>query len=138
MPDNVSSAKRSRIMASVKGKNTSPEMQVRRTLHQAGFRFRLHRKDLPGKPDIVLPRYRLAVFVHGCFWHWHGCKRSRMPSSNIEYWTSKIERNAHRDEQHLHAIESLGWDHVVIWECELPAAAEALVSHLNLLKLSTI
>ena len=136
LADKVSPKIRSQIMARVKGKNTSAEMQVRRALHRAGFRFRLHRRNLPGKPDIVLPRYGVAVFVHGCFWHWHGCKRSRMPSSNVEYWTSKIDRNMRRDEQHLHALHSLGWDYAVIWECELAAATEALLVRLDRLKLS--
>ena len=136
MADNVSTIRRSRIMGRIGGKNTSCEMHVRQALHRAGFRFRLHRKDLPGKPDIVLPKYRLAIFVHGCFWHWHGCKRSRMPSSNVEYWRSKIERNMRRDERNLRLLESTRWDHVIIWECELPAAAQSLLAHLDCIKQS--
>lgn len=130
MTDTVAPEVRSRIMAAVKGKNTTPELRVRRALHAAGFRFRLHRQDIPGRPDLVLPRYRMAVFVHGCFWHWHGCRRSRMPATNAAYWRAKIERNIRRDARNRAALESQGWDYAILWECELPAAAEALVAHL--------
>ena len=121
-------------MAAVKSKNTSCEMRVRRAIHGAGFRFRLHRKDIPGKPDLLLPRYRMAVFVHGCFWHWHGCKRSRMPSSNVEYWTSKIDRNVTRDQLHRQNLEALGWEPVVIWECDLVSMTNALIERLVFLR----
>ena len=117
-------------MAAVKSKNTSCEMRVRRAIHRAGFRFRLHRKDIPGKPDLLLPRYRMAVFVHGCFWHWHGCKRSRMPSSNVEYWTSKIDRNVTRDQMNRRNLEALGWESVIIWECNLEPMTNALIERL--------
>lgn len=95
-----------------------------------GFRFRLHRRDLPGNSDIVLPRYRVAVFVHGCFWHWHGCRRSRMPATNQEYWKAKIDRNVQRDAARMGELEALGWECRVIWECELKGAIEQLVGEL--------
>lgn len=119
MADFVSKEKRSRIMRGVKGANTKPEIIVRRALHRRGFRFRVHRKDLPGKPDIVLPRYRTVIFVHGCFWHQHeGCKDGRRPTSNVEFWDKKFETNRARDERNTQALQSLGWHVEVIWECE--------------------
>src|SRR5206468_4039051 len=105
-------------MAQVHSTDTSPELAVRRALHAAGHRFRLHRANLPGKPDLVLPRHRLAVIVHGCFWHWHGCKRSRMPDANRDYWTAKIQRNVDRDTRTREALTAMGWNTRVIWECE--------------------
>ena len=134
MTDNVSPAKRSQIMAAVKGKNTSCEMYVRRAVHRAGFRFRIHRRDIPGNPDMLLPRYRMAVFVHGCFWHWHGCGRSRMPATNLEYWTSKIHRTQTRDQLNRQRLDSMGWTCLVLWECELSLETAALIARLNLLK----
>ncbi|MGO8943886.1 MAG: very short patch repair endonuclease [Syntrophobacteraceae bacterium] len=111
-------------MAAVKGKNTSPELRVRQTLHKMGHRFRLHRKDLPGIPDIVLPRHRLCVFVHGCFWHQHpGCKRATLPETNREFWTKKLNKNRMRDEATLRALVSMGWHVFVIWECEARSSA---------------
>ncbi len=134
MADNVSPRERSRTMAAVKSKNTSCELRVRRAIHQAGFRFRLYRRDVPGNPDILLPRYRMAVFVHGCFWHWHGCKRSRIPSTNTEYWTSKISRTIKRDQINRRNLESLGWEYVVVWECALLSATNELIGRLDLLR----
>ena len=130
MPDNVDPATRSRTMSRVRSTNTTPERSVRRLLHRAGYRFRLHRKDLPGKPDLVLPRYRTAVFVHGCFWHWHGCKRSRMPSSNREYWIAKIRRNTERDQHSRERLEALGWSVAVIWECSIERDTALLLHRL--------
>lgn len=118
-------------MARVRSKNTSPELAARRLLHAAGLRFRLHVAALPGKPDIVLPRYRVVVFVHGCLWHWHGCKNSRMPRSNIPYWQSKIERNMRRDAEHTGSLERAGWRVEVIWECEVPQGAEHVIRRLR-------
>ena len=118
--DSVSPEKRSWVMAQVKGRNTRPEKAVRSLLHRMGYRFRLQRADLPGKPDIVLPKYRTVIFVHGCFWHRHtDCKRATMPATNIDYWTRKFERNVTRDEQNKAALESDGWRVLVVWECEL-------------------
>lgn len=113
---------RSRIMRAVKSVDTAPEMLVRRMAHSLGFRFRLHRKDLPGSPDLVFPRLRKVVFVHGCFWHGHDCARgSRAPQSNAEYWSGKISRNAARDAASIASLREQGWRAAVIWECELKA-----------------
>jgi len=106
-------------MRRVRSRDTSPELRVRRALHAMGFRFRLHRKDLPGCPDITLPRHRCIVMVHGCFWHGHdcpaGCKR---PSSNAAYWNNKLDRNRLRDARNIAKLESMGWRVLVVWECE--------------------
>jgi len=113
-------AKRSEIMGRIRGKNTKPELEVRRKLHAMGYRFRLHRKDLPGRPDITLPKHKTVIFVHGCFWHGHeGCKANRIPKTNEAFWQAKIDRNRARDEENRAALETLGWKVVVIWECEV-------------------
>lgn len=117
--DKFSPEKRSWLMSRIKGKNTSPEIRVRSLLHRLGFRFRIQRKDLPGKPDIVLPKYRVIIFVHGCFWHQHqGCKSSHIPQSNVSYWENKLSRNVLRDIKNKQDLEQLGWKVIVIWECE--------------------
>ena len=111
-------------MRRVKGRNTTPEMMVRRALTRLGARYRLHRKDLPGNPDVVLPRRRLAVFVHGCFWHGHHCPRgSRTPKQNRDYWVAKVGRNVARDAKTAEALSAQGWRVETIWECELKDAA---------------
>ncbi|MCC7154170.1 MAG: DNA mismatch endonuclease Vsr [Bryobacterales bacterium] len=111
---------RSRIMRAVKGANTAPEMTVRRLAHGMGYRFRLHRKDLPGKPDLTFPRLRKVVFVHGCFWHGHDCARgARVPVRNRKYWTRKVARNMERDRHAQGSLENLGWKSLVVWECEI-------------------
>lgn len=110
-------------MARVKGKNTRPELTVRSLLHSLGYRFRLHRRDLPGSPDIVLPGRKTVVFVHGCFWHGHDCKRGgRLPKANADYWVSKIGRNTARDARARAELEAQGWRVLVIWECEIKEA----------------
>ena len=120
MADNVSPEVRSRTMARVKSKGMKPEMQVRRLLHGLGYRYRLHRKDLPGKPDLVFPSRRKVVFVNGCFWHNHeGCGRVRIPNTNRAYWVSKLERNSRRDKVNIDHLNSEGWDVMVVWECQL-------------------
>jgi len=112
--------KRSAVMARVKSKNTSPERAVRRILTRLGARYRLHRKDLPGNPDIVMPGRKLAIFVHGCFWHGHDCARgARVPKVNRDYWLAKVARNKARDERTRHALSLDGWTVETIWECEL-------------------
>jgi DNA mismatch endonuclease, patch repair protein len=111
---------RSRTMRAVRSKNTKPEISVRKLVHAMGFRFRLHRKDLPGSPDIVFPCRRKAIFVHGCFWHGHSCARgARLPRTNTGYWSAKIERNRHRDLKSTQSLQDVGWESCVVWECEL-------------------
>ena len=117
--DKISTDARSKNMSAIRGKNTKPELTVRKMLHAMGYRFRLHRKDLPGNPDIVFPGRLKAIQVHGCFWHQHpNCREGRIPSSRHEYWKEKLSRNVARDGQSLAALGALGWDVLVIWECE--------------------
>lgn len=130
MTDHVDATTRSRIMSRIRSKNTAPELTVRRALHAAGFRFRLHPKELPGKPDIVLPRYRLAVLVHGCFWHGHHCL-GRRPRSNEGYWEAKIRKNQNRDVTQVRALEEAGWECRVIWACELSQGVADLLRELQ-------
>lgn len=111
---------RHRNMAAVKGKNTKPEITVRKLLHKLGYRFRLHRKDLPGRPDIVLPKYKTVIFIHGCFWHRHpNCKYASTPSTNTVFWEKKLEENVRRDREDVDKLEKLGWRVITIWSCEL-------------------
>ena len=111
---------RRRTMQAVKSRDTGPEMLVRRFVHNLGYRYRLHRADLPGKPDLTFPRLRKIIFVHGCFWHGHDCRRgARAPKENAEYWRQKIERNRERDRQHIAALQIMGWTILVAWECQL-------------------
>lgn len=119
MADVFTPSERSAVMRAVKSSNTTPEIAVRRAAHGLGLRFRLNRSDLPGKPDLVFPARRIALFVHGCFWHGHGCARgARMPATNRDYWLAKIARNMARDKASLAALKKLGWSAHVIWECE--------------------
>lgn len=118
--DNLSPEKRSETMSKIRSKNTLAEKKARSALHNAGFRFRIHRKDLPGTPDIVLPKHKTAVFVHGCFWHRHeGCRRKTYPKSNINYWERKFNANVLRDKKVQDELVSLGWLVRVVWECEI-------------------
>lgn len=118
--DKLSPEQRSRNMAQVKGKNTKPEKLVRSLLHCMGYRFRLHDKQLPGKPDIVMPKYKAVVFVHGCFWHGHeGCKRASIPATRPEFWEQKISGNKERDSRNIAALENLGYRCLIVWQCEL-------------------
>jgi len=122
MTDNISPARRSANMRAIRSKDMKPEMAVRRLTHSMGYRFRLHRKDLPGKPDMVFPSRRAVVFIHGCFWHMHPapiCKDARAPKSNTDYWHAKLARNQARDIEHETALTAQGWRVLVIWECEL-------------------
>jgi len=119
--DNVSKEKRSEIMSKIRSKNTTPEIKVRKLLHSMGYRFRLHRKDLPGKPDIVLPKYKTVIFVHGCFWHGHEaseCKLSRLPKSKVDFWEMKISLNKKRDINIQRKLSELGWHFFIVWECQ--------------------
>jgi DNA mismatch endonuclease (patch repair protein) len=118
--DTISREYRSEIMSRVKAKNTKPEMVVRRMLHAAGYRYRLHARDLPGKPDLVFPGRRKVVFINGCFWHRHrDCAHARLPKSRTEFWTDKLERNRERDERNVEALREQGWDVLTVWECEV-------------------
>ena len=120
MADVMTPEQRSRCMAAIKGKDTKPEMIVRKYLFSRGLRFRVQVKKLQGTPDIVLPKYKIVVFVNGCFWHGHeGCKYFRLPKSNVEFWREKIERNIERDKESMKALFDLGWKVIRVWECEL-------------------
>ena len=120
MQDVLTPSQRHHCMSSIRGKNTKPEILVRKGLHARGFRFRLHNKKLPGSPDIVLPKYGVAIMVNGCFWHGHkGCRYATKSKTNIEFWEAKIARNRHRDEVTTAHLEALGWTVITIWECEL-------------------
>ena len=116
--DTVTPEHRSKIMSMIKGKNTKPEMIVRSVCHQMGLRYRLHRKDLPGKPDLVFPKHRLCIFVHGCFWHRHpDCKYAYTPKSRLDFWLPKLMKNVERDLNAQQALLNLGWKAIIIWEC---------------------
>lgn len=119
MSDIVDPKTRSRMMANIKGKNTKPEMAIRSALHRMGYRFRLHRKDLPGKPDIVLPKYRAVVFVNGCFWHGHFCTLFKWPKTRQKFWREKILSNRKRDERNIKALLEQGWKVCIVWECSI-------------------
>jgi len=119
MTDNRSPESRSQLMSRIRGKNTVPEITVRRLLHAVGYRFRLHRRDLPGTPDIVFPARRKVVFVHGCFWHAHGCRIGRPPKSRLAFWNSKFARNRSNDRRNVQALRRLGWAVLTIWQCQI-------------------
>ena len=123
MVDVVDKATRSRMMAGIRAKNTLPELQIRSLLHRNGFRYGLHRNDLPGKPDLALPKYRVVIFVHGCFWHGHQCAIFKWPSTNARFWRSKIEGNIARDHKSLTLLKQQGWKPIVLWECAIRHAA---------------
>lgn len=118
MADTRTPEQRRRIMQSVKTENTGPELVVRRLLHGMGYRYRLHRRDLPGKPDIVFVSRHKAIFVHGCFWHGHDCPKGRLPKSRLDYWQPKLDKNMARDRTKIEQLASLGWSVLVIWQCE--------------------
>lgn len=125
MADRLTAAERSENMRRIRSKNTAPEMAVRSLVHRMGFRFRLHGKGLPGKPDLVLPRHGKVIFVHGCFWHQHKkatCKDARLPKSRPEYWVPKLTRNVERDKAHQRSLRKQGWKCLVLWECEVKDA----------------
>ena len=134
MADVVSAADRSRMMAGIQGKNTKPELTVRRMLFASGYRFRLHRRDLPGAPDIVMPGRNVAIFVHGCFWHMHhGCRFSKLPATRSEFWKAKLEANVERDRRAVAKLQALSWRVLCVWECstrdaEAAAGLQAVMS----------
>lgn len=133
MADKMTPAQRSMCMSRIRGKDTRPELLVRKGLHARGFRFRLQDRKLPGRPDIVLPRYGVAIMVNGCFWHGHkGCRFATKPKSNMEFWEVKIARNRHRDELTAAHLEALGWTVITVWECEL-RGKEAVEERINAL-----
>ena len=114
------------MMAGIRGRDTKPELLLRHALHRQGMRFRLHRRDLPGRPDIVMPKARLAVFVHGCFWHRHpGCRKATTPKSNSKFWARKFSDNRSRDERNIDALVNLGWRVAIVWECALDSRVHA-------------
>lgn len=123
--DTRTAEQRSRIMRAVRTKDTGPEMVVRRTAHALGLRFRLNRKDLPGSPDLVFPKYCAAIFVHGCFWHGHDCSKGGLPKSRTEYWVPKIAANMVRDERKAQELSERGWRVLTLWQCELSSPALA-------------
>lgn len=120
MADRLTAEQRSRCMSQIRSKNTHPEIEVRRLLHGLGYRFRLHRSDLPGKPDIVLPKYRSVIFVNGCFWHGHpNCKRASRPASNGAFWRKKLDGNIARDRKAAKELKAMGWRVLIVWECQI-------------------
>ena len=129
MVDTLTPTQRSERMSRIRSTNTKPEVALRKALHRLGFRFRLHRHHLAGKPDIVLPKYRTAIFVHGCFWHRHGeCKIATTPKSNTQFWVDKFNRNIARDKINQAQLEDSGWNVIVVWECNLNSADKAQAS----------
>lgn len=117
--DTITPEERSALMARIRSKNTRPELAVRSLLHRLGYRFRLHRRDLPGRPDIVMPKHRKVILIHGCFWHGHTCRLASKPKSNESYWSTKIETNRARDARNLEALLLEGWSVLELWECEI-------------------
>jgi DNA mismatch endonuclease (patch repair protein) len=131
MADTLTSERRSWNMSRIRGWDTGPELVLRSLLHRAGFRFRLHAKQLPGRPDIILPRYRAAIFVHGCFWHRHlGCRNATTPSTRREFWRAKFDGNVSRDTRNQAALGAAGWTVLIVWECELKSDAECVARRL--------
>ncbi len=129
MPDQFSQVERSRVMRAVKSADTTPELIVRRLVHALGYRFRLHRRDLPGRPDIVLPRLGKAIFVHGCFWHRHACEAGQStPATRVDYWQAKFDRNVARDRRTLRQLRHAGWSVLVVWECQTRVAKRAALT----------
>lgn len=136
--DRITEAQRSANMSRVKGKDTRPELAVRRIAHKLGLRFRLHRRDLPGSPDLVFPKYRLAVFVHGCFWHRHaGCRRASNPATRADFWQKKFDSNVTRDRRQEDALAALGWNVLTIWECEVKSPESVAAALLGATKLQS-
>ena len=120
MVDKFSKHKRSEIMSHIKSKNTKPEITVRKIIYSLGYRYRLHRKDLPGKPDLAFIKKKKVIFINGCFWHGHsGCKKSALPDTNYEFWNDKIKNNVNRDTLNYQRLKDMGWKYLVIWQCEI-------------------
>lgn len=132
MVDKLTPVQRHRNMSAIKGKNTTPELAVRKLLHRLGFRFKIHDKTLPGTPDIVLPKYRTVIMVHGCFWHMHGCSLSKIPETRKDFWTAKLEKNQARDMRQESQLRSIGWTVITVWECGL-TTEQAMLTQIKLL-----
>ena len=132
MTDTISKEHRSWNMSRIRGSNTKPELALRSLLHRAGFRFRLHDRSLPGRPDIVLKRYRTAIFVHGCFWHRHkGCANATMPSSRTDFWNEKFRRTIQRDAHNVKELKEAGWRVITVWECELRKQPDEVIQDIQ-------
>ncbi|WP_370035975.1 very short patch repair endonuclease [Sinorhizobium fredii] len=130
MPDTLDPQARSERMSRIRSKDSKPELVVRRLVHAMGFRYRLHRKELPGKPDLVFVHRKKVIFVHGCYWHRHAdssCKLARLPKSRLDFWLPKLERNAARDAENSARLKALGWDEMVVWECEVSKSSLPLL-----------
>lgn len=124
--------KRSQVMSKIRSKNTKPELILRSALHKLGYRFRIHRNDLPGKPDIVLPKYHTVIFVHGCFWHYHkDCREGRIPDTNSKFWKEKLQKNKARDEKHVRKLRRLGWKVMRVWECQIEKKPEKVMNRIE-------
>lgn len=134
MADTVLPERRSRIMSKIRGRDTKPELYVRKALWARGFRYRLHAHQLPGVPDVVLRKYSIAIFVHGCFWHQHGCSKTHKPSSNRAYWDRKLDGNVTRDARNQAELREAGWNVFVLWECSLAQDTEHLLHCLDALR----
>ena len=134
-----SKEKRSEVMSKIRGKNTKPEVILRSHLFKEGFRFRIHKKNLPGKPDIVLSKYKTAIFVHGCFWHYHkDCREGRIPSTNSDFWKNKLQGNVAKDNRNVKDLEEMGWRVFTIWECEIEGDLSGVMRRINLIKQAAI
>lgn len=132
MADRISSERRSWNMSRIRGKDTQPEKRLRSILHRAGYRFRLHSPNLPGRPDIVLPKHHAVIFVHGCYWHRHpDCPKATMPSTRPEFWKAKFEATVERDRRKAEELESMGWRVITVWECELEKEPEAVIDRVH-------
>lgn len=128
--------KRSLVMSKIRSKNTKPEIILRKALFSRGFRYKIHDKSLPGKPDLVLSKYKTIIFVHGCFWHYHSeCKEGKVPKTNTKFWAEKLSKNVERDAKHIQALTALGWKTITVWECDiekrLNAILEAVITKIN-------
>jgi len=130
MTDIVTAEMRSMMMAGIRGKNTKPEIIIRKELHKAGFRFRIHDEKLPGKPDLILPKYKAVIFVNGCFWHGHNCHLFKWPSTNKDFWHEKISRTKERDREKLGALFESGWRVMIVWECALKGRERLLITQI--------
>lgn len=124
-----SKKKRSEVMSRIRSKNTKPELILRSLLHREGYRFRLHRRNLPGCPDLIFPKYNAVIFVHGCFWHLHkDCPEGRVPKTQCKYWKEKLERNVNRDKKHFKDLNKLGWKVLIVWECEVEKKTDVILN----------